>query len=436
MKMKRGWRVAILAILLIVGLTGLSYADVTLSGSLRVRGITVDNGDCTATQQAQGKCTPGKVGTSGGFWEQRTRLNANATINDNTRVFIQVQDSRMWGSEASTASTGTGDINLALSQGYFEMKNLFDQPLTLRVGRQGIAYGEHRLIGTFEWSNNARRFDAIKLTYDHDLAKIDLWTGKLMDTGDDFGNDVNLNVLYVMLKNIPNNNVDLYVIQKISGATDMNFYTYGARVKGGVEDFNVDYTAEVAIQSGDYDKDSSQDATAFAIRAGYTFPDILGGLRIGVEYDSATGNDSPNKPGYKNPNTTNADNKAFDNLYPTNHYLYGFTDDVGWSNMQAWSVNVRFQPIDNLRIALEYWKYNKDKDQYDSTGKNLGDDNGNEFNVRLNHKLNKYVNCEAAYVVRNAGDFATKAYASGKYGTIPKNQSATFAYFMINVNFM
>lgn len=402
--MKRGWIAVILTVLLIAGIAGTSYADIALSGHLRVRAVTVDNSDSTSALK------------DGGFFEQRTRLNANATIDDNSRVFLQLQDSRMWGSETNTASTGTGDISLALSQGYLELKNLFDQPLTLMVGRQGIAYGEHRLIGTFEWSNNARRFDAIKLTYNHDVVDIDLWTGKLADAGQDWGNDTNLNVLYAKLKNIPQNDVDLYIIQKVVGNTDTNFYTIGARVKGGVEDFNVDYTAEVAKQSGDATSTTDQDALAYAIRAGYTLPDVMG-LRVGVEYDSGTGDD-----------TSTTDNEAFDNLYPTNHYLYGYTDDVGWSNMQAWSINASLKPTDNLKVGVEYWNYKKDEKV---GGK---DDNGTEINVKVNHKLSKNINCEAAYVIRDAGDVDTKAY--GGYGTLLADKTATFGYFMVNVKFM
>lgn len=407
--MKRGWLIFPMAAMLVAGMVGTSYAEVKLGGELRLRGVMVDNSDTTTTGAK----------TDGGYFEQRTRLNAEASVDDRAKVVIQVQDSRKWGEEANTATTGNDSQAIDLSQGYVEIGKLFDQPLSVRFGRQAMAYGEHRLIGSFEWSNNARRFDAIKFMYKHDIVDIDAWAAKLSETGQDWGNEDSFNGIYAMLKNIPKNAVDLYLLQKVANVGDANFYTIGGRVKGGVEQFNVDYTAEVAVQTGDASSTANKDASAYAIRAGYTVPNVLGGLRAGVEYDAATGDDA---------GTT--DNEAFDNLYPTNHYLYGFTDDVGWSNMQAWSLNVSLKPMDNLTAAVEYWNYKLDQEV---GGK---DDNGTEINVKLNHKLSKNINCEAAYVLRDAGDVAAKAYDNAIFGDIPKDKSSTFGYLMVNVMFM
>ncbi|MBI5755518.1 MAG: alginate export family protein [Nitrospirae bacterium] len=421
--MKRGWVLALLALFLVAGLVGTSYAEVKLGGELRLRGVMVDNGDSTAALK------------DGGFFEQRTRLNADASVDENAKVFLQVQDSRKWGSESSTTDTGastststtttcTGlpcsftDTNtdtkgVDLSQGYVELGKLFGQPLSVKIGRQAMFYGEHRLIGHLEWSNNARRFDAIKFTYKHDVVDVDFWTAKVTEAGADWGNDGNFNGIYASLKNIPKNAVDLYLLQKIASSGDANFYTIGGRVKGAVENFNVDYTAEVAMQSGDATATTSQDASAYAIRVGYTLADMMG-LRVGIEYDAATGED-----------TATTDVEKFDNLYPTNHYLYGYTDDVDWTDMKAWAVSVSLKPMDKVTASLEYWNYEKEAS---------GDDNGTELNVKLNHEMSKNINCEAAYVIRDAGDVAATSY--GGYGTIPADKSATFGYFMINVKFM
>ena len=417
--MKRRWIFSLLTASLVAGMVGTSYADVKVSGGeLRVRGVMVDNGDSTPP-------------SDGGFFEQRTRLNVDATADD-AKVFIQVQDSRKWGEKAlagkdNTEVTGTDEEALDVSQGYVEFGKLFDRPLSVRLGRQAMAYGEHRLIGSLEWSNNARRFDAIKFTYKHDAVDIDVWTSKVSETAEDWAHDDNVNGIYATLKNIPNNAVDIYLLQKIAGSTtlDSNFYTIGGRVKGDVKNINVDYNAELAFQSGDYDDDSSQSASAFALRAGYTLADMLG-LRIGVEYDAATGNEAGVSPG-----TSNADNEAFDNLYPTNHYLYGYTDDVKWSNTNAFSVNASLKPMDKVNLSVEYWNYKLAE-------KNTAgdDDNGTEINVKVNHEMSKNINCELAYAMRDAGDVSTSAYTSAIYGAIPADKSSTFGYFMINVKFM
>ncbi len=409
--MKRRWIFSLLTASLVAGMVGTSYADVKVSGGeLRLRGIMVDNSDGVA----------GALNRDGGFFEQRTRLNVDATADD-AKVFVQVQDSRMWGAETNTTSTGTEDEAIDISQAYFDLSNVANKPISLRIGRQAMAYGEHRLIGSLEWSNNARRFDAIKLTYKHSAADIDVFTSKISDSGADWGNDVNLNGIYAQLKNVPQvSNLDLYLLHKVDGTVEANFYTLGARVKGDVKDFNVDYNAELAIQTGDATSTADKDANAYAIRVGYTIPNILGGLRLGVEYDAATGQDS------------STDSTAFDNLYPTNHYLYGFTDDVNWTNMNSWAVSASLTPIDKLKLAIEYWNYTLAED----VGGN--DDNGTELNIKANHEMSKNINCEAAYVIRDAGDIATTPYNGGAagYGTLSADESATFGYFMINVKFM
>src|SRR3990172_8302408 len=321
--MKRRWIYSLLTASLVAGMVGTSYADVKVSGGeLRLRGIMVDNSDGVA----------GALNRDGGFFEQRTRLNVDATADD-AKVFVQVQDSRICGDQTSTITTGTEQEALDISQAYFDLSNVANKPISLRIGRQAMAYGEHRLIGSLEWSNSSRIIDAIKLTYKHNAADIDVFTAKIIDVGADWGNDQNLSGIYASLKNVPQvSNLDLYLLHSVNeGLADANFYTLGGRVKGAVSNINIDYNAEIAIQSGDASASADKSANAYAVRAGYTIPNVLGGLRIGVEYDAATG-DSGGAAGSAGA-AADGEDEAFSNLYPTNHYLYGYTDDVNWTNM-------------------------------------------------------------------------------------------------------
>lgn len=423
--MKSRWMFTLLTASLVAGMVGTSYAEVKLDGELRLRGVLVNNED--------GAASPSK----GGFFEQRARLNADASVDENAKVFIQVQDSRKWGSEtANTAGDPTQDTadnvngGIDLSQGYVEMGKLFGQPLSVRIGRQAIAYGDHRLIGSLEWSNNARRFDAIKFMYKHDVADIDFLFAKVAETGGNWNTDTNLAGIYASLKVVPQNNVDVYLLDSVVTGGGTNFFTLGGRINGAVKDVNVDYTAEIAVQTGDSTGTATtvtagtvgdKSANAYAIKAGYTIPDVLGGLRIGVEYDAATGDV-----------TADGDDKAFSNLYPTNHYLYGFYDDINWSNIKALSLNVSAKPMKDLKVALEYWKYTRAEK---SAGE---DDAGSEINLRANHEMSKKINCELGLALRDAGKaavaFAVPATTSA-YGTVPADKSATLAYLMINVKF-
>ncbi len=415
--MKRRWIFSLLTASLVAGMVGTSYAEVKLDGELRVRGVLVNNDE--------GAASPSK----GGFFEQRTRLNADASVDENAKVFIQLQDSRKWGDKKgttgdNTVATGQDVEALDMAQGYIELGKLFEQPLSVRLGRQALAYGEHRLIGSLEWTNNARRFDAIKFMYKHDVADVDFFVAKVAESTGNWATDTNLAGIYASLKVVPQNNVDVYLLDTVA-AGGTSFFTLGGRINGAVKDVNVDYTAEIAIQTGDAATDVDKSANAYAIKAGYTIPDVMG-LRIGVEYDAATG-DSGGAAGSAGA-AADGEDEAFSNLYPTNHYLYGFTDDVNWTNIQALSLNVSAKPMANLKVALEYWKYTLAE-------KTAGgeDDAGSEINLKANHEMSKKINCELGLALRDAGK--TGAVSYGGYGAIPADESATLAYLAINVKF-
>ncbi|HBI24077.1 MAG TPA: hypothetical protein DDX84_07745 [Nitrospiraceae bacterium] len=433
--MKRGWLIALATIILAGGIVSTGYAETKIGGELRVRGVTVDNKEAATT--------PTIKHTSGGFFEQRTRINADANVNDTTKVFIQVQDSRKWGSEDPMPTTevlpskvdrtiDTGDNDnggIDLSQGYVELSKLFGlSPVSVKMGRQAMFYGEHRLIGSLEWSNNARRFDALKFIFKiGDAADIDVWTAKVREANGDWGDDDNFNGIYTSLKMVRNHFIDVYLLQKMADTDDVdtdadaNFYTLGGRVKGDIKSIGLDYAGELATQFGDHDADENKVAVAYAVRVGYTVSQALG-LRVGLEVDAASGEETPA--------TADDDNNKFDNLYPTNHYLYGFTDDVNWSNMVASNLNVSLKPIDKLMLAVEYWKYSV----YDDVVTGETGDNGSEINGKVNYELSKNIKLETALAVRHAGDNNVKSY--GGFGDIPADKSSTFGYFMVNVNFM
>ncbi|MDP2683212.1 MAG: alginate export family protein [Deltaproteobacteria bacterium] len=398
-------------------------ADVKIGGELRERGIWVDNE----------KQTDGAQARDVKYIEQRLRLNVDAELESNVKVFVSLQDSRNWGDEGSTATTGNDAQAVDLSQAYVVFSNILDQPLSIKVGRQVLAYGEHRLIGSFEWSNNARRFDAIKLSYNHEVFNVDLWTAKVDEGGTTtttsttgFGQkDLDFNGIYATVKAIPMNTLDLYYFQDRDGATTVkrDVRTMGARLNGGA--INIDWTAEYAKQGGrssmsSTEVETKQDSNAYAIKAGYTIPQAVN-LRIGAEYDKATGD----KAG------TTDKNEAFRNLYPTNHPLYGFTDDITWSDMKAWSINVGIKPMDNLKVAAEYWKYKADE-----VASGQSDDLGKEINVKANYNITKNTSLEVAYAIRDAGNAGDSGFPKDYAGrAIPKNEDATFAYLMLDVKF-
>ena len=57
--------------------------------------------------------------------------------------------------------------HLRLAPGCVTLGNPKEFPVTLKVGRQELSYGDERLVGAFDWNNIGRVFDAAKLRYEN-----------------------------------------------------------------------------------------------------------------------------------------------------------------------------------------------------------------------------------------------------------------------------
>ncbi|MEE9584346.1 MAG: alginate export family protein, partial [Candidatus Brocadiales bacterium] len=122
----------------------------------------------------------------------RVRLSIDADVNEHLRAFFQLQDSRFWGVEAtgfgntaraqglSTAGGGAAQATLDMHQGYIDVRKLFDYPVTVRVGRQEIIWGDHRIFGSFGWHNIANSWDAIRAMYDTEDYAAEAWAAVVL----------------------------------------------------------------------------------------------------------------------------------------------------------------------------------------------------------------------------------------------------------------
>ncbi|MBI4223858.1 MAG: alginate export family protein, partial [Deltaproteobacteria bacterium] len=97
------------------------------------------------------------------FVLMRVRVHGEAKPADQVRLFIQPQFSRTFAQEESSVANTTNVDDLDLHQGYVDFLDLAGGLLSLRLGRQELAFGKERLVGTFGWSNVGRSFDAVKL---------------------------------------------------------------------------------------------------------------------------------------------------------------------------------------------------------------------------------------------------------------------------------
>ncbi|MBI5643874.1 MAG: alginate export family protein [Deltaproteobacteria bacterium] len=382
-----------------------SAADVTLSGQYRLRGEYRNNVDFTDN-----------TSDSRAAWTQRVRLTTNAKATDDTSVKVTLQDTRTWGQNGSGAlltDASSTNNTVDLHEAFLNINNVLGTPVTLKVGRQELAYGDERIIGSFGWSNNGRAFDAAKIVYGTDAVNVDVFLATVdedsVDTDATLNDDTVLNGVYATLKQVvPNNTVDLYLIHQSNG-TALTRYTLGARVKGSAA--GLDYTLELPYQFGEESDTVDISAYAFAAKVGYNLPTPTK-IRVGAEFDYGSGDDG----------TDATSNDNWTDLFPTNHAHFGYADVSGansWSNLMAFSVNATAALNEKTSLYAAYWNFTKNE-----VASGADDSVGSEIDVTATYKYNNAVTAEIGGSYFIPGD-----------GLAVDGDNQSWGYLMLTANF-
>jgi hypothetical protein len=398
----------------------------------------------------------------------RTRLNLGMDVTDDVKAFIQVQDARIFGAEQNEAAN---EQNLDLRQGYVDVLKFAGLPLTLRVGRQTLVYGDQRLIGAFDWNNVGRAFDGARamLTLTESL-RLDLFATKIAELDDAVaegesiapfaptlafpsanpteGGDEDQNfygayaqgksgkqTLDAYLLYLEDNSPEVAArgvgagtpIEEHATDDDLRLWTGGVRLKGPVPALaGLDYGFEGAYQFGE---GADFDIRAFALHGelGYALPLFLKS-RLSVEANYATGDDDP----------ADGDFETFSNLFPTNHLHYGYMDRVGWSNAENYALKLDSRITDKLSAKLHAWFFRLAEEEdalYHAGGGTIfgpgaagGEDEvGQEIDLVAAYTYNDVLAFEGAYAHFFIGDAVKTAKAEA--------EDADFAYLQMNLKF-
>ena len=312
------------------------------------------------------------------------------------RIYAQGQDAQEINSDRPDIPGNLGaegDDHFDLRQAYVEFGDPEAFPLTVKIGRQVLAYGDERLIGESDWTNFSRTFDAVKLRWAEKKWSLDAFAStvvvptRFQYNQSDFANGTEthrnqiFSGLYFSTVALPCQTTDLYLLHLSENQNprylpaargDTSFFTMGFRIKSkpgyfapqapveppdgkSVADgktpppppappkpIGFDYDAEFAFQNGEL---RGLDLTAWAVHAGvgYTF-DASWLPRLGLAYNHGSGDSDPN----------DADSETFQNLFPTNHKFYGQMDVFSWQNMHEIEASVRVQPLRTLSLKAEF----------------------------------------------------------------------------------
>ncbi|MDB6055544.1 MAG: hypothetical protein JWN25_3067, partial [Verrucomicrobiales bacterium] len=283
--------------------------------------------------------------------------------------FVEGRDAREWNDDRSPSPDAD---TFDLFQAYIKLGDPKTFPVTLKIGRQELIYGDERLIGASDFTNVGRTFDAAKLRWEGTSGFVDLFTARVVipdDNNLNLSNDYDtFSGIYAGSKTIvPKFESEAYFLARnvekgspsvikaglppgLTGATPRDIYTIGMRFKSLPKALgNWDLEGEFAGQFGRFKSTvagPSLDQEAFAAHAagGYTFNDVSIKPRVGLEYNFASGDN----------NSKDGKHQTFENLFPTNHKFYGYMDFISWQNIHNVRLTSSIKPMDKLTVSLDY----------------------------------------------------------------------------------
>jgi hypothetical protein len=472
----------------------------TISGEARIRYEIRTNADFG------GRSAAGNGQSNESAASHRIRVGVGYDLTPDVSFFAQIQDARIYGSEGTGAVSGIGTVSSAnnngtgvdLHQGYILVKNLLAPGLSLKAGRQEIIYGDNRLFGNFGWSQIGNAFDAVKLSHSSQMADVDVFWARIAETEGAAGctgglaascggvifngagtkgtTDQDIYGLYVTLKPVANWTIEPYYFllkdSRAAGTTALNTgqassqarSTLGGRLNGKAG--GLDATLEAAWQFGSISDNALANspsdnlhinAYAGAFKAGYTMDAVPMKPRIGIEVDYASG-DNCQHDGAKTGGAVGSSSCAaggkfntFDNLFPTNHFHYGYMDLMAWRNMVNYQVmfDVKPSPVSKLQVNfiihrlanhLDNW-YRAGQAVYGTTGgANTSSSIGRELDIHYWHTLKEKFKFEIGYGHFWAGDYiansTSRGYGNTVTGTAPNSASGqNWGYVMGSVLF-
>ena len=287
------------------------------------------------------------------YYLNRVRLDATITAAPWLKAFVQVQDAQaMRYDQASQPASLANTVDLR--EGYVEARMPGASTFGLRAGRQGLAFGDQRLVGDADWLNTARSFDAVRVFAARPGVQIDAFASSvvLVDQrgvdrhapGESFwGAYLSLSRL------VPHGVVEPFVFVKredsVQGESGSNgngvTYTYGARAAGAMAR-GFDYRVEVAAQRGELAGDAVE-TVAGNYALGWTVRPTGIAPRLVAEFSHASGDGHP----------LDGRRQTFDQLYPTAHAKYGIADQMGWRNLRHARLGMEFLPSRQSKVNVD-----------------------------------------------------------------------------------
>src|SRR6266851_5590451 len=392
----------------------------------------------------------GYTGTNDFYLLDRFRLIIGIRPKEWLKFYGEVQDSRIFFNH-HIANANPFEDSWTLWQGYAQVGSSTSGWVDALAGRQVLLFGDERVIAPSNWLNVGRTFDVARVDIHHPGYEVAVFAASVVPGSNTSlhraipGN--NFYGIYGSFKNIiPRATFEPYVLWRLApgnfglsetvGRGHLDEVTIGLHVKGTLA-AGFDYDTEFDGQKGSLGT-SSIGAWAGYAGVGKTFPNAAAAPRVFVEGNYASGTKNP----------AGRDWNTFDQLYPSNHDKYGFTDQVGRRNLVQFRVGVEENVGKKWKFkqAFEgYWLATSNDNFYASSGAisvpahpGASPHIGNELDLVDEYQLNKGISFGFGYARLFAGQFlrtATQGHDySYPYAYVEYNFSKSGFHFPITPN--
>lgn len=344
------------------------------------------------------------------------RLRTNFTFSPNKKLDFNLSPQATKGFGADDASGNATSGSTTHTEVFFYEANInyrLMDSLSVKLGRQEIAYGDHLIIGSLPWANTARSFDGLKLKLKYWKGWSDVFYSKISDnaTSSSPKDDADLITFYNSYSiNQYLKPIDLYYIHQDddrTGKSEVN--TFGFRIKGGHGPFF--YRTENGFQSG---ANLGDDAYQYNLELGGKYK----GYSASFEYALAG-------PDYTQ-------------LYPTAHKFLGFADVLGRRNIEQYAIHLKGSPLSWLTIKADYHilkRHKTDKSAYKLNGTTewgtagSSDDIGDELDLVFIFKTSDNLKMQLGAAWFNPGTYMKNNDSSSR------DESVRFIYGQVNAHF-
>jgi hypothetical protein len=307
------------------------------------------------------------------YYLHRIRVHVGLNPLPWLQLFIQPQNTEVFDRQPPIPSSQADRFDF--HQAYIELSGTRERKWGLRVGRQEINFGQQRLVGSANWGNVSRSYDALRFFREDRGTRLEWFASTVVQTDrsrlDAFTKDVQLHGFHVSTNRVfPRGRLESYLLWKVQpreasetgqiGRT--SFWTAGVRGDGPLPR-RFDYTFETALQAGKSGDDDHRAWAGYYI-VGYKLTPGQLSPRLFVNYSYATG-DSQQGDGQHG---------TFDMLFPTNHAYYGWANRHAWRNLQEVAGGMVWRPTARWVINLEYhtfWLATRQDAFYEFSGRPL-----------------------------------------------------------------